>query len=130
MPDTESDAIYLGTNQAKKLSELPSFKDALRLVIEELGGIKELKRIVVGGQSLGGGIASIFGLYLVNGSPDSTDQAFYEKLKIPAEKLFSASVNGFTKEEVSLFNQQADEHRIVVKNLKTSEFGLVSQLGG
>jgi len=140
-PDTKEDVFRLGSKQSSELIDSDSFVQALRQSIDKIGGIEALKKIVIAGQSLGGGIASILGLGLINGVPGGDKRDLYKTLGIPAEKIFSVSVNGFaneysaelagfTKEEVILFNQQASQHRIVVKNVKTGEFDLVSQLGG
>ena len=140
-PDTNEDVFRLGSKQSSDLLNSEQFMRAIGQSIDKIGGIKALKKLIVAGQSLGGGIASILGLGLVYGTPNGYKQDFYRKLGIPPEKIFSVSVNGFaneysaelagfTKEETSLFNQQASLHRIVVKNIKTGEFDLVSQLGG
>lgn len=140
-PDTKEDIFRLGSKQLSDLINSEPFTRALSQSIKEIGGIEALNKILIAGQSLGGGIASILGLALTFGIPGSEKKYFYENLRIPAEKIFSVSVNGFaneysaelagfTKEEVILFNQQASQHRIVVKNVKTGEFDLVSQLGG
>ena len=140
-PDTSEDVLRLGSKQSSDLLNSEPFTKALRQSIDKIGGIKALNKLIIAGQSLGGGIASILGLGLVYGTPNGYKQDFYRKLGIPPEKIFSVSVNGFaneysaelagfTKEETSLFNQQASLHRIVVKNVKTGEFDLVSQLGG
>lgn len=140
-PDTKEDLLRLGSKQLSELIESDLFIQALQQSIDKVGGIKALNRIVIGGQSLGGGIASILGLGLVHGAPRGDKRDFYKSLGIPPEKIFSVSINGFgneysaelagfTKEEVRLFNQNAALHRIVVKNVNTGEFDLVSQLGG
>lgn len=140
-PDTSEDFQRLGTKQFSKLIDSEPFTRALVESIKQIGGLTALNRIVIGGQSLGGGIAAILGLGLVRGIPGSTKQAFYQNLRIPAEKIFAVSFNGFgneysaelagfTEEEARSFNAQASLHRIVVKNVKTGEYDLVSQLGG
>lgn len=140
-PDTNEDVFRLGSKQSSELIDSDSFVQALRQSIDKIGGMQALKRIVISGQSLGGGIASILGLGLVNGVPGGDKQDFYKTLGISAEKIFAVSVNGFaneysaelanfSKEQIESFNAQASLHRIVVKNIKTGEYDLVSQLGG
>jgi hypothetical protein len=140
-PDTSEDFQRLGTKQFSELINSDSFTKALNESIKNIGGINAVNRIVISGQSLGGGIASILGLGLVHGIPGSEKEDFYDNLRIPAEKIFAVSFNGFgneysaelanfTKEQIESFNSQASLHRIVIKNIKTGEYDLVSQLGG
>ena len=110
-------------------------------MLYEIGGVSNLTKVVIGGQSLGGGMTTTVGMGLAFQNSRGIDLNSLGALSIPVEKIFTVSINGFgneysaelagfTKDQIDSFNQQASLHRIVVKNVKTGEFDLVSQLGG
>ncbi|MFZ9367808.1 MAG: hypothetical protein ACO25D_09615, partial [Burkholderiaceae bacterium] len=82
-PDTSEDVLRLGSKQSSDLLNSEPFTKALRQSIDKIGGIKALNKLIIAGQSLGGGIASILGLGLVLGIPGSEKKGFYEDLRIP-----------------------------------------------
>jgi len=86
-------------------------------------------------------MAATIGMGLVFENSSNDFLSTKETLSIPAEKIFTVSINGFgneysaelagfTKKQIDSFNQHASLHRIVVKNVKIGDFDLVSQLGG
>ena len=140
-PDSKSDLVRLGVDQSLELLNNENFISALEQAVISIGGVSNLTKLVIAGQSLGGGIAPTIGLGLVNASSNANSQNSVQQLEIPAEKIFTVSFNGFgneyssqlagfSQEQIDRFNQQASLHRIVIKNVKTDEFDLVSQLGG
>lgn len=139
--DTREDLALLGTKQSFTLADMPEFARALRVAVNEVGGVLGMNKLLISGQSLGGGIAAILGLHLVNGSPGGQNNGVYEDLRIPANKVFVASINGFgdeysvrqagfTDEQIKAFSAEAALHRIVVQNVFTGEYDFVSQTGG
>lgn len=141
LPDTKSDVMQLGVDQSIQLLNDPNFRTSLDEAIFEIGGRSKLTKIVISGQSLGGGMASTIGLGIAGSSGNGDNQNTFQQFGIPADKIFVVSVNGFgneysaelagfTKEQIDSFNAEASLHRIVVKNIKTGEYDLVSQLGG
>jgi hypothetical protein len=90
-PDTKEDVIRLGTAQAAKLSNSREFQRSLRAIIDEIGGLGSLNRVVISGQSLGGGIASIVGLHLANTILELDPEGINSSFSIPANKIFAVS---------------------------------------
>ncbi len=140
-PDTGEDLARLGTKQSLQLATMQQFRGDLQAAIAEVGGVSGMNKLLISGQSLGGGISPLLGLHLVNGSPGSENQDFYQGLGIKSEKIFVTSVNGFgyeygarlagfTAEQINTFTSEADLHRVVVQNAVTGEYDFVSQLGG
>ncbi len=134
--DTVEDVARLGTRQSRALAENENFQNALRDAINHIGGLNAVNKIVLSGQSLAGGMAPIVGMHLAYGNP-----LFFNDMGITPEKIFVASVNGFgdeysvknagfTDHDIDEFRSQAAIHRVVVHNIFTDEYDLVSQMGG
>lgn len=139
--DTGEDLGRLGWRQASTLASMQGFTDALDIAVNKVGGVSRMDKLLITGHSLGGGIAPILGMHLVNGSPGSANREFYKDLGVSADKIFVASINGFgyeysareagfTDAQIDAYNATADLHRVVVQNTYTGEFDFVPQLGG
>ena len=70
-PDTAQDVLRLGEGHAQELMEDFRFREDFKEAVELLGGISSLKELLIAGQSLGGGIARIFGAMALFGVPVS-----------------------------------------------------------
>ncbi len=138
--DTKQDLIGLGVGQAKSLVNDDKFQSVIHSIVKSENN-PEAINILIAGQSLGGGIAPNLGMFLVYGDPSKRDDLFYSSLGIKPAQISVVSVNGFgneyaakfagfSQQQISDFNTQADLNRIVVFNKITGKFDLVSQFGG
>ncbi len=93
-PDTKQDLISLGIGQAKALAENRDFQVALQSIFVSENNPSDVK-ILIGGQSLGGGIAPTLGMFLVYGNPKANHELFYSQLQIKANQISAVSINGF-----------------------------------
>lgn len=140
--DTKQDLITLGVGQARSLINNKDFIRSINSIIESTNDSNEsITNILIGGQSLGGGVASTVGMLLTHNDQNTKTESISGQVTFRPEQISVVSVNGFGNEysaklagfssdQVKEFNSKADLHRIVVKNKLTGEFDLVSQLGG
>lgn len=140
-PDTKEDLIRLGASQALELYQRPEFISDFREAIESVGGISNLRNMLIAGQSLGGSVATLLGQLLVYGAPKPDINISNSSLIIPSDKVTVVSINGpgneyasqqlgFSEAETRAYEESVNPHRLVVWNSKTNTFDVVSQLGG
>lgn len=140
-PDTKQDIVGMGTGQARAIYYNDEFFDALADFQKSLEGSGKRLRVLEAGQSLGGGVASTLGMYLVYGDPLAKDPTRASRLNLDPSDIAVVSVNGFgseysarnagfTTEQTEEFYARASLDRIVVRNLIDGTYDLVSMTGG
>lgn len=92
-PDTKEDLIRLGASQALELYQRPEFISDLREAIESIGGMANLRNVLIAGQSLGGSVATLLGQLLVYGASKSDINISNSALIIPSDIITVVSIN-------------------------------------
>ncbi len=140
-PDTKQDIVSLGVGQAKSLYDSSDFQRHIRDIKFLLAETGIPFRLLIAGQSLGGGVATTLGLMLVHGDQKSGDLSNANRIKLDPSDIAIVSVNGFGSEysaklagftpaQIEEFYSGASLDRIVVRNAIDGNYDLISQLGG
>ena len=140
-PDTSQDILSSGVGHATELIQNKDFLQSFADNVQLIGGIKNLKELLIAGQSLGGGIARIFGAMALFGVPHSTVSDTNDGLGLNPNQISVVSINGFgseyalkqtgfSEEQIETYYRDANLNSIVVVNSRTGSVDVVSRIGG